>query len=93
VKTLNPAEVRTAALRHITGSKFTPDYYGDEITWRWVIFPWNYTEDMCNIVPRAAEGASDTAEIKRRLKDDHDIDMEEPEITRILKESERRTKP
>jgi hypoxanthine phosphoribosyltransferase len=93
VKMLNPAEVRTAALRHITGSKFTPDYYGDEITWRWVIFPWNYTEDMCNIVPKAAEGASGTAEIKRRLKDNHDIDMEEPEITRILKESERRAKP
>jgi hypoxanthine phosphoribosyltransferase len=92
VKALNPAEVRTAALRHITGSKFIPDYYGDEITWRWVIFPWNYTEDMCNIVPKAAEGASDTAEIKRRLKDNHDIDVEEPEITRILKEAERRAK-
>lgn len=92
VRTLSPTEVRTAALRHITGSKFIPDFYGDEIGWRWVIFPWNYTEDMCNIVPKAAEGASDTAEIKRRLKDNHNIDVEEPEIKRILKEAERRAK-
>jgi hypoxanthine phosphoribosyltransferase len=90
VKTLNPAEVRTAALRHITGSKFTPDYYGDEIGWRWVIFPWNYTEDMCNIVPKAAEGAKDLAEIKRRLKANHGIEIDEEEIERLLKEIERR---
>ncbi len=91
VKTMNPEEVRTAALRHITGSKFTPDYYGDEITWRWVIFPWNYTEDMCNIVPKAAEGAADLEEIKRRLKANHNIDIEEDEISRILEEVRRRS--
>jgi hypoxanthine phosphoribosyltransferase len=34
IKTLNPVEVRTASLQHITGSKFTPDFYGDEISWR-----------------------------------------------------------
>ena len=50
VKTLNPSEVRTAALRHIEGSKFKPDYYAEKITWRWVIFPWNFVEDLCNLV-------------------------------------------
>jgi len=90
VQTKNPAEVRTAALRHITGSKFTPDYYGDEISWRWVIFPWNYVEDMCNIVPKASEGTDDPAEVKRRLKANHKIDVPEAEITRILEEAERR---
>ncbi len=90
VQTKNPAEVRTAALRHIKGSTFTPDYYGDEISWRWVIFPWNYVEDMCNIVPKASEGTDDLAEVKRRLKADHKIDVDEDEITRILEEVERR---
>ena len=90
VKTKNPVEVRTAALRHITGSKFTPDYYGDEIGWRWVIFPWNYVEDMCNIVSKAAEGADDPAEVKRRLRANHKIDVPEVEVTRILEEVERR---
>ena len=90
VQTKNPAEVRTAALRNIKGSKFTPDYYGDEINWRWVIFPWNYVEDMCNIVPKASEGTDDPAEVKRRLKADHKIDVDEDEITQILEEVERR---
>jgi hypoxanthine phosphoribosyltransferase len=91
VKTKNPAEVRTAALRHITGSKFTPDYYGDEITWRWVIFPWNYVEDMCNIVPKAAEGTEDLSEVRRRLKANHKIDVDEERISRILEEVRRRS--
>jgi len=90
VETKNPAEVRTTALRHIKGSKFIPDYYGDETSWRWVIFPWNYIEDMCNIVPKASEGTDDLAEIKRRLKANHKIDVAEVEITRILEEVKRR---
>ena len=90
VETKNPDEVRTATLRHIKGSKFTPDFYGDEIDWRWVIFPWNYVEDMCNIVPKAAEGTDDPAEVKRRLKANHKIDVPEAEITRILGEVQRR---
>ena len=92
VLTKNPEEVRTAALRHITGSKFTPDYYGDEITWRWVIFPWNYVEDMCNIVPKAAEGTEEPSEVRRRLKANHKIDVNEESISRILDEAKRRTK-
>ncbi|MFB0558777.1 MAG: phosphoribosyltransferase [Candidatus Bathyarchaeia archaeon] len=91
VKSLNPEEVRTATLRHITGSKFIPDYYGDEISWRWVIFPWNYTEDMCNIIPKATGGAADLAKIKRRLKANHNIEIDEEEIARLLDEIERRS--
>jgi hypoxanthine phosphoribosyltransferase len=47
VKSFNPSEVRSATLRHITGSKYTPDYFGDEISQRRVVFPWNYTTDVC----------------------------------------------
>ena len=91
VKSLNPAEVRSATLRHITGSKFTPDYYGDEISWRWVVFPWNYTEDMCNIVSKAAEDADDPSEIRESLKVNHKVDLDEVEISRILEEADRRS--
>jgi hypoxanthine phosphoribosyltransferase len=91
VETLNPGEVRTAALRHITGSGVVPDYFGDEIAWRWIIFPWNYVEDMVNILSKASEGANDLSEIRKRLQDSHGIDVEEQEIARLLKEVERRT--
>jgi hypoxanthine phosphoribosyltransferase len=86
----NPAEIRTAALRHIEGSKFVPDYYGDEITWRWVVFPWNYVEDMCNLVAKAAEGARDLDEVKRRLKSSFSIDLTGDQIREVQAEIERR---
>jgi hypothetical protein len=91
VKTLNPLEVRTAALRHITVSKFTPDYFAEEIPWRWVIFPWNATEDLCNLVSRVKQkGVTRAAEIKSKLKENFKIDVDEGEIEEILAEIERR---
>ncbi len=91
VRTKNPAEVRTAALRHIIGSKFTPDYYGDEITWRWVVFPWNYIEDMCNIIPKIAGEGATLAEIREKMKKNFDILIPEDEISKILDEIKRRS--
>ncbi|TFH13156.1 phosphoribosyltransferase [Candidatus Bathyarchaeota archaeon] len=90
VQSMNPASIKTAALRHIEGSKFTPDYYGDVISWRWVVFPWNYVEDMCNIVPKVSEGAGSLAEIKKRLKSRHNIDLSIKQIEEINTELERR---
>ena len=92
VEKLNPAEIRTATLRHIEGSKFVPDYYGDEITWRWVIFPWNFTEDLCNIVPKVAGECADIEELRRRLKEDYKIDIDEGRLSEVLAELDRRSK-
>ena len=92
VKTLNPEEVRTATLQHITGSKFTPDYYGDEISWRWVIFPWNYVEDMCNIVSKVAKSDPTLKDMRDQLKIDYKINMELNEIIHIIDEVKRREK-
>ena len=80
IKTMNPRNIRTATLRHISGGKFTPDYYGDEITWRWVVFPWNIVEDMCNIIPKATAGANDTGAIIERLKTKFGIVLTEDEF-------------
>ena len=91
VITKNPAEVRTATLRHIIGSKFTPDYYGDEITWRWVVFPWNYVEDLCNIVPKVAGEGATLSEMSEKLKANFDIDVREEKISEILDEIKRRS--
>jgi hypoxanthine phosphoribosyltransferase len=92
VKTKNPADIKTAALRHIEGSKFTPDYYGDVITWRWVVFPWNFVEDMCNIVPKVSEDAKSLQEVKKRLKERHNIDLSIEQIKEINTELARRKK-
>jgi len=91
IKTMNPRNIRTSALRHINGSKFIPDYYGDEITWRWVVFPWNIVEDMCNIIPKAMKGAKDLGEIMERLKANFGIDLTKDELEVYQAEILRRT--
>ena len=97
IQSLQPSEIRTAALRHITSSKFIPDYFGEEITWRWVIFPWNFTEDMCNIVPKVCARLSaspecdvDVSQISNGLKQFYMINTSEETINEILRELKRR---
>ncbi len=90
VREKTPLEVRTAALRHIDGSKFTPDYYGDVITWRWVIFPWNYVEDMVNLVPKACGDGSTPEEIKKAMREKFSIEVPEEDIEKALAEIKRR---
>ncbi|MCW6167518.1 MAG: phosphoribosyltransferase [Thermoplasmatales archaeon] len=51
-----PARAETAAFLHISHSKFRPDYFGEEIpkeSWVWVVFPWNYWEDLASLAERA----------------------------------------
>jgi len=87
IQSLKPSEIKTVALRHIAGSKFVPDYFAEEIAWRWVIFPWNFIEDMSNIVPkilRSVGSDADVAHIKRKLKQLYKIDVPKERIKEIL---------
>ncbi|MBD3173371.1 phosphoribosyltransferase [Candidatus Bathyarchaeota archaeon] len=92
VQSKNPDQIKTAALRHIKESKFTPDYYGDVIDWRWVVFPWNYVEDMCNIIPKVSENTNSLDDIKQRLKNDYNLDLSLDQIKEIQGELDRRRK-
>lgn len=49
----DPEEVKTASLQILPTSEFTPDYYAQRLSeWTWVIYPWNFLEDMCEIISR-----------------------------------------
>jgi hypothetical protein len=88
VKRLDPKEIRTAAIFNIKTSKFIPDYYSKEINWVWVMWPWNYIEDMCNILPKVLdenEGRS-IKDIKKYLKENFKIDLSEHEIIELMGE-------
>lgn len=94
VKTLKPSEVYTAAIMHIKGSKFVPDYFAKEISWRWVIFPWNLTEDLCNLIPKAlhySDSEPDIATTKENLMKKFKINVDEKTIEEVLKECKRRS--
>jgi hypoxanthine phosphoribosyltransferase len=54
--------VESATFLHISHSKFLPTYHAEEIArdaWVWVIFPWNYWEDLAHLARQAmAEGGT-----------------------------------
>jgi hypoxanthine phosphoribosyltransferase len=53
IESLDAEEVRTATLLLLHTSKFIPDYFGEYIEeWAWVIFPWNFIEDMVSLITR-----------------------------------------
>jgi hypothetical protein len=97
LKTLNPSQIRTATLQHLTNSKFKADYIGEELSWVWVIFPWNFTEDMCNIIPKVCarlkmdtDGDVDLAKIKNELSQFYNIKTDEKTVKAALQEIKRR---
>ena len=96
IKSLGPAEVRTASLQHLTCAKFKSDYVGEERDWIWVIFPWNFTEDMCTIVPKVCTRLKvgldkvDVSKLKNELKQNYCIDTTEETLNDILQEIKRR---
>jgi hypoxanthine phosphoribosyltransferase len=96
IKTLEPAEVKTASLQHLTCAKFKSDYVGEERDWIWVIFPWNFTEDMCTIVPKVCTRLKtdldniDASQLKSELKQNYCIAVTEETIQEILQEIKRR---
>ncbi|MEW5955047.1 MAG: phosphoribosyltransferase [Candidatus Micrarchaeota archaeon] len=52
LKALKPASVKTASLFLLENSKFVPDYFASKREWAWMVFPWNFTEDMAAIVSK-----------------------------------------
>jgi len=49
-----PKELKTATMQLIPAtSMIVPDYYVDEVKeWTWYMYPWNFTEDMVNLIMR-----------------------------------------
>lgn len=92
LKTLNPREIKTATVLHIKGSKFTPDFYAEEIEWKWVIFPWNLTEDMCNLISKILDNDAEVHidAVRRGLKKYYDISVKKDTLSEIISEMERR---
>jgi len=77
--------VRTATLQLLDSSEFEPDFVGERLeSWTWVVYPWNFIEDMVDLISGAmadADGETFTADdIRRELSAAHGIDRIEMEI-------------
>ncbi len=80
-----PIETKTATLLHIKTSEYKPDYYGDETDWAWMIFPWNYWEDLENLTKGILKNGEKTpGEIVEAFLKEHGIDVPITDIEETL---------
>jgi hypoxanthine phosphoribosyltransferase len=97
----NPGEVRTATLQLLGTSAFQPDFVGERLSeWTWVVYPWNFIEDMIALVTGVMEKSDTTAfdrgDVRRLLAEYHGVDRIGMEIAQpnrldeVLAEAERR---
>jgi hypoxanthine phosphoribosyltransferase len=95
------SEVHTATLQLLQTSEFEPDFIGERLEeWAWVVYPWNFIEDMIDLISGVMEKADEevfTAEaIRHYLSVYHEVDRIEMEIAQpnrlneVLVEMERR---
>jgi hypoxanthine phosphoribosyltransferase len=76
VKSKGPSEVKCATLLHINHSKIVPDFYGAEVkkeNWRWFVFPWNFKEDMRNLIGKLDGAPKDPKAVEDMLRSFYDI--------------------
>jgi len=69
----NPSSVRTATLQLLDTSEHEPDFVGEGLDeWTWVVYPWNFIEDMTELVSGVMEKSDEevhSIEDVRRLLD------------------------
>jgi hypothetical protein len=94
-------EVRTGTLQLLQTSEFEPDFVGERLEeWTWMVYPWNFIEDMIDLTTGVMEKAGDDTyeleDIRHYLSEYHSVDRIEMEIAQpdrmpeVLEEMERR---
>lgn len=88
VEEFHPEELRTATLIHLSNSKYIPDFFGQERDWAWIVFPWNFNEDMVNLVQKTNYLAMEHDKIREELKQRFELDVTIREIKAAIERIE-----
>ena len=87
VRAAGASRVESAAFLHIGHSKFVPDYFAEEIprdAWVWVVFPWNYWEDVRHLVRQAVAEGKDASGVRAVLRERSGLELSEEHVLRSL---------
>ncbi|HEV2165368.1 MAG TPA: phosphoribosyltransferase [Thermoplasmata archaeon] len=79
--------LESAALLHIAHSKFRPTYFAEEIDrdhWVWVVFPWNYWEDLGHLGARAFAETRSLSRARDLLAERCGLDVPVEDLRRAL---------
>lgn len=86
LKEFEPAEIKTATAYHLSNSKYVPDFFGAEIPWVWIIFPWNYREDLVNLIGKITDKEEkNLEEIHKDLKEKFKVETRKEKLEDIMK--------
>jgi hypoxanthine phosphoribosyltransferase len=88
VKARSPTRTESAAFLHITHSKFVPTYHAEEIprdAWVWVVFPWNYWEDLVALAERAAAFGGGVERVRSTLREKCGLDVPRADLEQIAR--------
>ena len=72
VRRARPARLESATLLHIEGATTVPTYFAESLRreeWAWIVFPWNYWEDLAALATRAAELGPDLDSVRATLRE------------------------
>ncbi|HYA10817.1 MAG TPA: phosphoribosyltransferase [Thermoplasmata archaeon] len=89
VRAARPRSLETAAFVHIAHAKFVPTYYAEEIprdAWVWVVFPWNYWEDLRTLAARAESLGPGVEKVRATLRDRCGLEVPVEDVRRVLAE-------
>ena len=78
-------DVRTGTLQLLQTSEFDPEFVGERLEeWTWVVYPWNFIEDMIDLIAGVMEKADQETftreDVRHYLSTYHRIDRIEMEI-------------
>ncbi|OYT53166.1 MAG: xanthine phosphoribosyltransferase [Candidatus Altiarchaeales archaeon ex4484_2] len=93
LKSLNTGKVETAALIYKKQSSFRPDFYGEKAEdWQWTIFPWNLTEDLCNLVDEVSGGVEiDSVTLDKEFRERYRLSLDKDILRYALEAHEKRS--
>ena len=86
VRAAGASRVETVTFLHITHSKFEPTYYAEAIprdAWVWIVFPWNYWEDLSALARRAAALGAGIDRVRTTLKEQCGLDIPRADLERV----------
>jgi len=83
-----PSRCESATFLHIAHSKYAPTYFAEEIprdAWVWVVFPWNYWEDLAQLAQRAVPLGAGLSAVRRTLRERCGLDVPRADLEKVAR--------
>lgn len=86
VRAGGPERIESATFLHIDHAKFVPTYTAERIPrdrWVWIVFPWNYWEDLTTLAARARELGPGIDTVRETLHRRSGLDVSRADLERV----------